>query len=223
MLDAESFDDVRKFVAAQADADGAFDAWRELFLRDPADAADDQLIAALRDQDSLTGWTAANVMRRCPLTEDALSAVIGLARDGRDDVVRWRAVHVLGAWPSSESASTVQGCLLDDSDRWVRYGATRSLVDIAAQSEPLRQEILPWLTGHLSDFPQPTDQIITELERSLVRQPMPAGWIDSVSELVTELFVRAGDDRERDRWRYLAARLRRAADQQHDAVGGEVQ
>jgi hypothetical protein len=220
MLDAESFNDVRNFVAAQSNVDAAFEAWRELFLRDPEDPADRELIEALRDQDSLIGWTAANVMRRCPPTEDALKDVIGLAQHEHDDVVRWRAVHVLGAWPSPDSATAVQHCLLDDTDRWVRYGATRSLIDLAAQSEPLRQEILPWLTSHLSDLPQPTDQIITELERSLVRQPMPAGWIDSLTDLVSELFARASDDRERDRWRHLASRLRRAAGPEQETVGG---
>ncbi|HVQ59581.1 MAG TPA: HEAT repeat domain-containing protein [Solirubrobacterales bacterium] len=220
MLDAESFQEVRNFVAGQSDGDAAFDAWRDLFLRDPEDAADRELIEALRDEDSLTGWTAANVMRRCPPTEDALRDVIGLARYEHDDVVRWRAVHVLGAWPTSDSAKTIQHCLLDDTDRWVRYGATRSLIDLAAESEPLREEILPWLTGHLSDLPQPTDQIITELERSLVRNPMPDGWIDSVTDLVSELFAQSSDDRERDRWRHLASRLRRAAGQEQETVGG---
>jgi hypothetical protein len=220
LLESESFEDVRRYVAEQPELDTDFSDWRELFLRDPGEPADRELIQALRDQDSLTGWTAANVMRRSAPTEDALKSVIGLARGEEDEVVRWRAVHVLGSWPGAESAEAVQQCLMGDSDRWVRYGATRSLIDLASRSEPLREEILPWLTKHLSDLPQPADQLITEIERSLVRRPMPVGWIDSVADLVNELFSRSRDDRERDRWRHLATRLRQAEGQEKAAVAG---
>jgi hypothetical protein len=151
-------------------------------------------------------------MRRSVPTEDALQSVIRLALDEEDDVVRWRAVHVLGAWPGQESADVVQRCVLGDEDRLVRYGATRSLIDMAAKNEALRAEILSWLTSHLSELPLPADELITEIERALLRRPVPVGWNESVSDLVDELFSSSRDDRERDRWRHLAGRLREAAD-----------
>ncbi len=208
MLQAKSFEEIHDFVAVQPEGDSAFEQWRQLFLRDRQALPTGDEIALLRDQDSLLGWTAANVLRRTQSTPEAVTEVSRLASFDSADVVRWRAVHVLGAWPSA--SKTVQERLLNDMNAWVRYGAAGSLIDIAAKKEALRESILKWVTEHLMDLRDPSDRLVGEVERALVRYPVPTGWTESVAELVGELFAQAADSSQRERCRRLAAQLRAA-------------
>jgi HEAT repeat protein len=85
----------------------------------------------LKSPDSMVGWTAANVLKRTKVSLRALTFVKALTKS-LHPVVRWRAVHVLGSFPSSGNVGTVSRILVTDRDHWVRYGAVRSLVEMAA-------------------------------------------------------------------------------------------
>lgn len=210
MLSAVAFHDVKDLVAATAPSDQAFEAWRLLFLRE-SDNGDEELVERLREEDSLLGWTAANVLRRTSPSDTMIDRVVELA-ESDSSVVRWRSAHVLGAWPDVRSHLSLRSHLLDDSDQLVRYGAVRSLIDLAAIDPSLCDDIMPWLAERAWRLPEPSAQVLSELERALVRDPMPAGWIASVSDVVNELFAHSVDDRQRERWRRLAGQLRRHAE-----------
>lgn len=115
--------------------------WRKLFARDPDPAMTEIEIQQIASKNPIFGWTASNVIRRSKQSEDGfrqLRAIYVTARDSEDDhyrTVRWRVLHSLGV---SESQSTVD-LLLDavDSDgyHWAKYGAARSLMEVAAKTE----------------------------------------------------------------------------------------
>jgi hypothetical protein len=211
MLSAESPEEIHKFVSDLDAEDPSFEEWRRIYLRDFGVSADDELLMAIRDEDSLIGWTAANVLRRTQPTNEALDQMIELCRGADSDVIRWRAAHVLGGWPNSSSAQALQDAFVMDSDDWVRYGATRSLIDVAARDGGLREDIILWISGHL---PERSELVVGEIERSLVRHPAPPNWTEDVSVIVEGLFASADDERERDRWRRLATRLREVSESQ---------
>ena len=208
MLAAEGLEEVLELVSDQQSGDPTFDAWRAIYLREIGSEPDQELLNAVEEEDSLIGWTAANVLRRTRATDEAIEQITALSREAESDVIRWRAAHVLGAWPSADSARALQERYSTDPDDWVRYGATRSLIDLAAKDEGIRAEIINWLSRRLD---QRSERVIGEIERSLVRDPAPPNWTRDVSILVEELFSRAEDERERDRWRRLASRLRQTA------------
>jgi|SRR6188472_11856 len=204
MLNARQLDEVLELVAEQEGGDPAFESWRAIYLHHIGSEPNEMILEAVQEADSLLGWTAANVLRRTRPTAEAIAKISSLSREAQADVVRWRAAHVLGGWPCEESTRALQRSFSSDSDDWVRYGATRSLIDLAAADEQIRHDVIPWLSERLD---QPSDRVIGEIERALVRRPVPPHWTRDVSVLVEALFSRAADERERDRWRRLASRL----------------
>jgi hypothetical protein len=130
-------------------------------------------------------------------------------RQHRSPTIRWRAAHALGAWPSDPVVGGLRHALLND-ERWVRYGAVRSLIDLAAAADAeARDEQLRWFIDHLDRIKSMSEQVVDELERALVRVPPPNGWVSSAGNLVEALYASEETEHRRDRWRRLAARLRR--------------
>src|SRR6202034_3154743 len=80
-----------------------FERWRNLFLTPPRTNATAGQVDDLQAADPIIGWTAANVLRRCTLDETRLSDIRRVAAAHETNAVRWRAVHVLGAFPSREN------------------------------------------------------------------------------------------------------------------------
>ena len=120
-----------------------FRQWRDLFVRRSNATLTAPELDALGSDDSVIGWTAANVARRMNLTE-ADVARLRARLSGAPGTVRWRIAHVLGAFPSPENFSTLLQLLDDPSDQLVQYGALRSLAEMAARSSrsDLREAIV---------------------------------------------------------------------------------
>jgi hypothetical protein len=208
LLDAKDFAAVRARISDEHAEGKLHETWRRLFLREADDAADEELLSALIDEESLFGWTAANVLRRVQRTPTAERRVIEILSQHNSATVRWRAAHVLGAWPTEPAIEALRGALLND-ERWVKYGALRSLLDLAASSEDAaRAAQLEWLVEHLEEIKRSPDQVLEELERALVRVPAPDRWVQAAGEVVEALYASEQDEQKRDRWRRLAARLR---------------
>jgi hypothetical protein len=186
-----------------------YEAWVRLFVREDDAPADDELLDALDQDESLLGWTAANVLRRAPATPAAVDHTLKVLADNPSPTIRWRAAHVLGAWPSQAAIKALRRALLRDDESDVRYGAIRSLMDIAARTRGAdRDRQLRWLIDHLSDIKAMRAPILDELERAIVRFPTPPSWISSAGEVVEALYASEDDEHQRDRWRRLGARLR---------------
>src|SRR5205807_7659493 len=95
-------------------------------------------ITAVSSGDSLIGWTAANAIRRSTADEDQLDGLREVYRQSRatdtNKTTRWRIVHLLGAFPTEANAAFLFQALTTDPYHWVKYGATRALVEIAARA-----------------------------------------------------------------------------------------
>lgn len=104
----------------------------------------DKIIGMIGDQNSVLGWTAANVFRY--LYPRSIKRNMGKIFATLDDMfdrcndnsdhcesVRWRVVHALGAMYDSKSAMEKLFFVYKsyDQTKWVRYGAVRSLMEHA--------------------------------------------------------------------------------------------
>ena len=208
ILAASDHNSLRRIVANQPRGDALLERWRSLFLRDPGQPVDGNLIAALDDEESLIGWTAANILRRSKRTTDHVQMVVGRVTSSAIPVVRWRAAHVLGGWSTPQGHAALEHAIAADENSWVRYGAIRSLIDNAAEDVHHREALLGWIRDELGRLREGPPQVLIELERSLERDPAPTSWRSAVSDLVEDAYATAEDQDEAQRWRRLARALR---------------
>jgi hypothetical protein len=205
----------RRFLAAQSPQDLAailndfnqadgdwFSEWRLLFTRMPGARAAERDLAYLADRDSVIGWTSANVLRRLRLSSQQQSQLRDMLYSvGAHDTVRWRVVHVLGSFPAEVNARALIE-LFDSATFEVRYGATRSLVEMAARaSERLASLIFREVrkTRLLLTAPR---GILDEFRRAVFIQPeqAPEFWIRLVVPMIIEIAQHAETTEARDLW-----------------------
>jgi HEAT repeat protein len=205
-LETASFEELRSLVREHAMENEHFDEWKRVFLTDSTDDAE-ALFGVLGKSDSLLGWAAANALRRIELQSSILEALRGLAERG-DTVVRWRAVHALGAHPSATNAGVLADRLLDDQF-WVRYGAIRAIVEMAARDSDVRQFVLERLHSSLDAIVE--GGVVEELASSLELRDIPTGWLEFAEPLIEEFWLEADTVDLQDQWRKLAYRLEETA------------
>lgn len=196
-------------VVRQASTESAWSRWRELLLRPDGTPAGLDDVALLAATDPLLGWTTANMLRRSSADQAVWDAVVALLR-ADDGTVRWRAAHALGRHPEPVAVDSLLRVLTEDEYSWARYGALRSLVELAADAEPgLRASVLDRISAHaglLADRPE----LARETERVLDLTAPPPGWADATAVIVEKLWAEAATVDEQDRWSALGERLRRA-------------
>jgi hypothetical protein len=202
LLAASDADEVRHLIAAEVRNSDQPVEWLEVFLGTSTTSA---LVAAL-DQGALEGWMAANALRGKKLSEQELEKIIR-ATESPSSVVRWRAVHTLGAHPNKTTARRLLDALDHDPYPWVRYGSIRSLIEQAGEGgDRLRRWILRQVEGRiaaLNDEPK----LRTELERALELREPPIGWGSAVEPLLIALLGTARTVHEMDHWRRVGRRI----------------
>ncbi|HZP62582.1 MAG TPA: HEAT repeat domain-containing protein [Terriglobales bacterium] len=176
-----------------------FEEWKNLFTRAIGAEADDDLLHLLSDRNSVRGWTAANVVKRSRLNEVHQESLRAVLRS-RDAVVRWRGAHAIGAFVSPENARSLQELLADESES-VRYGAVRSLIELASRADKdLRRSIFDVLIQNRAElirFPS----VVQELRRSLLIDQVrdPDDWFQFSLGLM--ISFQPGDlESEREKW-----------------------
>lgn len=196
------FDIVRRLGSDEA----WFTQWAELFTTPDGAVVDDTKVEDLRTEDSITSWTLANVLRRCHLDASGMQSLLGMTSDG-SAVIRWRAVHALGAHPSDQTAQALRHCL-EDPDKWVRYGAVRSIVEVASCTSEvqLRDNVFGWLM-QLVQSRQLDGSMLRELGRALDVRPQPDGWADTIAPLIQQLVGTSDTLVEQDRWGRVMASI----------------
>jgi HEAT repeat protein len=144
----------------------------------------------------------ANVARRMTLTEQQLE-LLRNALHGASATQRWRIVHLLGAFPSDSNFEVLLQSLDQDPDGSVKYGAARSLAELACRGNAqLRSRIVQAIKNRVDDL-RGQVKVRDELARALIitSEAAPAGWSDAVAEIGRAFFQRAEAPESRDRWR----------------------
>jgi hypothetical protein len=177
-----------------------FRAWRALYTRQANTQANDDDVRALSDPDSIIGWTSSNVLKRLLLNDAQQETVRNLLQHGEDAVVRWRAAHVLGIFPSPANVEALLRALSDEAVS-VRFGSTRSLVEIAARDHTRTNEIFRALIAHVADIADHRS-VIEEVQRAvfIVRDRVPPHWTSAVLPLIGVLQAKAASAYKAEQW-----------------------
>lgn len=209
LLSAESLQSVVEIARDQKFADDWWLTWQHLFVRPPGTAAHASDIEALASDDSVLGWTAANVLLTLDIAPSQQAELASLARTSANDNVRWRAVHVMGSLGTTEAWNVCFELLTADPSPWVRNGALRSLILVTSRlgNEEDRAQAF-FRLGTLSANILGNPKWSREVERAVQIEPRPAGWSDSVAILLEDLWADADSVEDQDRWRTLSASLR---------------
>lgn len=197
-LDVRSFEELQRLVRGHQMEQVQFKEWRSVFLA-TSSIEPELLVRELREADSLIGWTAANVLRRVSLSQEMLG-VLREDASSSSAVVRWRAVHALGAHPSLDTVDALTSRLLDEL-YWVRYGAIRAMIECARDPD-VRSVVLERLIANLSAIIE--GRLESQLAACLDLRAKPAGWLDFAEPLIEELWLEADSVELQDRWRQLA-------------------
>jgi hypothetical protein len=196
-LDARDTEEVFSIVG-----EGGDEEWRQLFLGEVgANRLLDELVAG----GPLKGWIAANALRRCAVGDDEFARLADALGD-LSGTVRWRVVHVLGSQPGVEAASLLLAALDNDQWVWVRYGAIRALVEMAASSDELREQIVADLIVRIPALAR-EPMVLAEMEKALQLRLPPEGWGRAVAPLLEELFSVAPTVADQDHWRSVGRKV----------------
>ncbi|WP_371375550.1 metallophosphoesterase [Sporomusa aerivorans] len=153
-----------------------FEEWKKLFTDDGGYLRGN--IILIENEDPLLGWTAANLARRASLTNDDQERVRAIYRDessSNKNSIRWRCVHILGFYPNQENIDLLFDALCNDQYHWVKYGATRALVEIAYRAEPeMRRGVFDRLASSLQNVHFGT----TGMRKEIIREAMECLFVD---------------------------------------------
>jgi hypothetical protein len=190
-----------------------FNEWKRLFVggKDPVDL--------LSKDDSIIGWTAANVARRSKLNKKSQKRIRELysSFDSNEKMnsIRWRLVHVLGAYPSQENASLLIQALNTDKYHWVKYGAARALIEIASTcGQQLKRQVLKELEDSVTQIWQQDIRIgrliAREIRQTVFIRDAKSKWKESANLLLKHLRELEQDASELADWTKIIASFNQA-------------
>ena len=196
-------------VASEPGDSGLFDRWKILFTLPTGGAAPKEVVDAVEADDSIIGWTAANVLKRLAIETDQVDRIVHMSYHGRA-VIRWRACHVMGSAFKEKFRRALLDRVTNDPDENVRYGAIRSLIELSSHSSELAGRLVEDL-GPLLDKIAESPRVMTELTRAVFLSPgyMPDNWSMEISRLFYARADRATDTVEMEAWSKLSSDLRR--------------
>lgn len=182
---ASTFSEATQIISELQSTDRRFTEWKDLFLCESAEGFENTILN-IREQQSILGWTLANVLRRLPLSESDFRQLRQMFRDTTDRTIRWRIAHALGAFPTRSNAELLLRTLEEDEDHWVRYGAARAALEAAARvTDPsLQSEILGRIR---STGPGQGNLVKGEIRRALYNLDAPERWGDYVMPILTAI------------------------------------
>ncbi|MGX1307019.1 hypothetical protein AB7M35_001739 [Amorphus suaedae] len=200
-------------ISAEPDHSELFSKWKALFTLQSQTVAHDTVVDAVEGDDSIIGWTAANVLKRLSLTDCAVDRLVDSAKNGWP-VVRWRACHVMGSVVNERCREALLERVTNDDDENVRYGAIRSLVELGSYSRELAVRLVDDLQPRL-DIIATSPRVMTELKRAVFLSTsfIPAGWSMEISRLFYARADLATEPSDMEAWFKLASELR-----QHDRI-----
>jgi hypothetical protein len=209
MKDATDRDELIAVVAREPGDSGLFDHWKTLFTLPTGEAASNEVVDAVEADDSIIGWTAANVFKRLAIGADQVDRIVHMSYSGRA-IIRWRACHVMGSAFKEKFREALLDRVTNDPDENVRYGAIRSLIELSSQSSELAGRLVEDLEP-LLDKIAASPRVMNELTRAVFLSPgrMPDNWSMEISRLFYARADKATDTVEMEAWSKLSSDLRR--------------
>ncbi len=193
--------------------DGGFLEWKELFSRPNDPPLCEEEIQTITSNDSILGWTASNLIRRFGLKEADFRQVRAIYNSfdretELDGTVRWRAIHALGAFPARENVRLLFGALDHDKYKWAKYGAARSLVEMAAKTtdDRLRSQAIEGLTERIVSL---KPNVVEEIGRAAFYEGAPKSWASRVIPLLQRAVEIQKSEADRERWEKLVIDFKR--------------
>ena len=180
-----------------------FENWKQLFILKRDSQINDETLNLIKSNNSLIGWTASNVLRECTLNDEnqkhlRMMFEFSDSDDPRQKTRRWRIVHPLGKCPSEENKELLFTAL-EDPYHWVRYGAARALVEMAAVTEDadMRKDILCRLGNMVSELRK---NILDEIGKTVFYRNAYGTWDDSVIPLLEKIKESKSDHAHNEYW-----------------------
>jgi hypothetical protein len=199
---AKRIEDLFDLVNAFSSNAQWFVEWRSLFTRHNSPPLREEEIRKIASDDSILGWTASNVIKRFKLTDADLRQLRALydANDAiqtqHGDAVKWRVVHALGISDTTENVDLLFRAL-DSESRWVKFGAARSLVEIAAITEhdDLRKRVIDSLRVRIPRLPR---RVLQEIGNAVFYRNKSASWKDLIVPLLESVRDAQPDNKDRE-------------------------
>ncbi|MGV0644634.1 HEAT repeat domain-containing protein [Mycolicibacterium sp. XJ2546] len=188
-----------------------FQDWYEMFKRPSGSSATADDINDLTSAIGTVGWANSNMLKRLNISHDLRRRVGEYATGHPDPTVRWRAVHALGAWPTDSTLELLLGRVQDSAEQlWVRYGALRSLLEVAAEgSVEVRGRVFDALgDAEVATVIAREPNLRREAIRALEVSAMPEDWHALAGDFMEHLWAESDDPLDREAVLLLAQRLR---------------
>jgi hypothetical protein len=180
-----------------------FNDWKMVFRISTTQNIGRETLAKIIESNSILGWTVANVVKRVADESWIAAQLAEWLSASPNATVRWRIAHVFGAIPNREAVHQLRGFINSDPDDDVRYGAIRSLVELASiADEQLRDEAREAIV-ELAQVISKSDRLARELRSSMLIDSLiaPAGWLSFVQACVQAMFLATERLGDRDVWR----------------------
>jgi len=182
--------------------------WKTLFMRHQGLLSETEISMILED-DPILGWTASNVIRRFELDKGDMRQLRAYydssVKDAYKDsfaaaTVRWRVVHALGKSDSEENVKLLLRALDQDAYLWVRYGAARSLVEIAARTkhDDRRGSIIEGLQNRVRSLPR---IVLEEIGYAVFYRDAPDSWRHQVIPILENALEAQKVQSDQERWK----------------------
>lgn len=209
-LEFASLEDLVAFVAQLEFRSDKYIEWRRIFCLPSGQAVPIEVVKKITASDSIIGWTLANVLKRTSTTADLQSRLREWAKEyAGNSTVLWRIAHVLGAYPSEENFGLLLNLLDKHPVLWPRYGALRSLIEIAGKSPSprLRLRVFESLAARVKKLPA---ELLGELRRALFIRNAPQGWLTAAYPLLNAIYLEQREEEDRKQWMRTFQQLERA-------------
>jgi len=189
-----------------------FAEWKEIFSWDPSKKPTEGDILKIRNEESISGWTASNSLKRIKLDETGQGQLrimyLTLLEDDiqKNDTIRWRIVHTLGAFPSHDNIDLLIKALEHDPYKWTQFGAARSLMEIAAKTDnpELRKKILEYFETHYEQMDVPVRE---EMGKTSMYFNADGNWESEVRPLLKKIDDNIAEGLIKDEWKKIMDRF----------------
>ncbi|WP_392960143.1 NACHT domain-containing protein [Streptomyces sp. LN245] len=196
-----SADDIIRLSHSIDSDEDWFVQWRRTLGLSADHAGREENLQLLAGDNPVMGWAVSNAAKRWSLNEADLRQLRAIYRSTSNTDIRWRVVHSLGAFRSSANTTLLFEALDKERGEWVRYGAIRSLVELAIEGTPdERRLVLEGLRDRLGAL---TNRLQLKLGEAVFVSHPPEGWATAVGPLLYEAATRQQHVVDIDRWRVL--------------------